>query len=229
MRISSRLIAAASLLALIGSAAPAWAGGSGSTPTAPPPSSAAPGSGTPSSGTPGSSDPAQSSTPVATASSGSPSSSTTPSSTPAPSSATPSLAAQAAYPVTGAIAEKWETVKGTVGDPTGPMQSAAGGYWQRFQHGVITYIGAAGAHALTGAVETKWSAQADQVRFTWLGFATADGGDDVTFQKGRIIRNPGRNATYMIGGSIYRTFIGAGGVPVIGLPVTDEETGKGVG
>lgn len=229
MRISSRLIAAASLLALIGSAAPAWAGGSGATPTAPPPSSAAPGSGTPSSGTPGSSDPAQSSTPVATASSGSPSSSTTPSSTPAPSSATPSLAAQAAYPVTGAIAEKWETVKGTVGDPTGPMQSAAGGYWQRFQHGVITYIGAAGAHALTGAVETKWSAQADQVRFTWLGFATADGGDDVTFQKGRIIRNPGRNATYMIGGSIYRTFIGAGGVPVIGLPVTDEETGKGGG
>ncbi|AXE37641.1 M15 family metallopeptidase [Acidipropionibacterium virtanenii] len=230
MRITPRLLAVLSVVALIGSATPAWAGGSAPAPGGASPSGSASSPGVPGSGAPSPSVPPTASASTATTSgsptvSGAPSGSTTPSS----ASVTPKVAAQAAYPVTGAIGVKWQSVKGTVGEPTGAMQRAGGGYWQRFEHGVITYIGGAGAHALTGAVEAKWSAQTDAVRFTWLGFPIADGGDDVTFQKGRIIRNPGRDATYMIGGSIYRTFVGAGAVPVMGLPISDEANGRGGG
>lgn len=123
MRITARLVAAVSLMALVGSAAPAWAGGSSPVPGDRLPSGSPTAQASPSTGTPSPSAPSPG-TPTATTTA---SSSATTSATPTPGAATSRAATQADYPVTGEIGQKWEAVKSTVGDPTGPMRSVAGG------------------------------------------------------------------------------------------------------
>lgn len=232
MRISSRLIAAASLLALVGSATPAWAGGSGPTPTDPPPSGPATRQAAPSPGTPSPSDPESSSTPVATTSPSSPSSpsaSATPSSTPAPSSATSSVAAEAAYPVSGAIGKKWETAKSYVGDPVAAMVHRSDGYYQLFERGVISYVSGSDAHEFHGNVYAKWRTMAADRAFQRVGYATRDGSDDVTFSRAEIIHNKDRGSTFIVEGGIWGKFVQRGGISAFGLPKSDMVLGRGGG
>lgn len=68
--------------------------------------------------------------------------------------------AQAAthYTVSGAIGARYASVKGTLGQPSCPMQRTGhDGYRQTFQHGTIAYDHT-GTHVVTGAIWKAWTA-----------------------------------------------------------------------
>lgn len=140
------------------------------------------------------------------------------------------------YPVSGAIGARYASIKSLVGDPTGPMTHVDGGYQQLFRNGVITYKGGLGrgAYALYGAAYTKWASLPASVTYGWLGWPASVGDTDVYFNNGKtvsgaLIANPDRGTENAIGGSIYRTWIGAGRTAALGYPTSDEVDGRGGG
>jgi hypothetical protein len=103
------------------------------------------------------------------------------------------LLASSEHPVTGAIYWKYRTLVGHLGRPRGPQVTAGGILRQAFQHGVIYYSAATGAHAILGSPDdpcTFWGRFAAAGCERGLGLPTGDvvehdnGSKHQDFQKG---------------------------------------------
>ena len=139
-------------------------------------------------------------------------------------------AATGAHTVWGGISAKWGTQgseAGRMGYPTSDEKPAAkGGASQSFEHGMIYWSAATGAHTVWGGISAKWGTQGSEAGR--MGYPTSDekpaakGGASQSFQYGTIYWSPTTGAHFSWGG--IRTAWAAQGYEggLLGYPVSDE-------
>ncbi len=140
-----------------------------------------------------------------------------------------------AWPVTGAIQQRWiadGSEYGTIGFPTGPELCGIrdNGCWQQFQNGRIYWSANTGAWPVANAIANRWIANGSE--YGTIGFPTGpelcgirDNGCWQQFQNGRIYWSANTGA-WPVTGAIQQRWIGTGSeYGTIGYPSGPELCG----
>ncbi|MGO4228100.1 CAP domain-containing protein [Arthrobacter sp. YAF34] len=139
-------------------------------------------------------------------------------------------AATGAHTVWGGIAAKWGTQgseAGRMGYPTSDeIPAANGGASQSFEHGMIYWSAATGAHTVWGGISAKWGTQGSEAGR--MGYPTSDeipaanGGASQSFQYGMIYWSPTTGAHTVWGGISAKWGTQGSEAGRMGYPTSDE-------
>ena len=136
---------------------------------------------------------------------------------------------------TSAITALWRSLGGASGQlglPTGPEAQGPGGWVQPFQQGSIGYSQAAGAHAVTGEVWTRWQAQGGAGGP--MGLPTGDLARPTASARqqqfaGGLITSSTAAGTHLLRGDYLTRWSSAGGATGPGGLPTGEQTARAGG